>query len=105
MRFMLFIILTLLVASKVTFSQENEAPVEKELHQIFLKEPVKKVKDVRYIDPEKGAIEYKLSDDGTAIYLMNYDGEGGVKATVTNMDGKTEEITRSKCYIHSLLEL
>lgn len=89
----------------VVQAQEQPERIQKEYHQIFLEEPLLKIKKVQYSDEEKGEIEFQLSEDGSAIYLINYDGSGGVKAIVIDAEGKKQEIIRSKCHIHSLPEL
>ena len=87
-------------------AQEGQTDTpQKEYHQIFLDKPIQKIKKVEYYEEGKGEIEFQLSEDKMAIYLLNYDGDGGVKAKVINEEGEKQEITRSKCHIHSLPEL
>ncbi|GIV32550.1 MAG: hypothetical protein KatS3mg031_0085 [Chitinophagales bacterium] len=82
----------------------DQVPVRVEYYQIFLDKPVQKVSGVEYYDGS-GLVRFKLSPDGRAIYLLDYNGSGGVKARIITKEGKTEEIIRSKCNIHSLQEL
>lgn len=84
---------------------ETPQPAIKEFHQIFLNEPVQKINKLEYSEDGKGPLNYKLSDDGSAIHLLDYDGSGGVTAEVTDMNGNVKDITKSKCHIHSLPEL
>ncbi|HXH19957.1 MAG TPA: hypothetical protein VNJ07_12840 [Chitinophagales bacterium] len=99
------VIIFLLMSLQFAHAQEQPAsPLKKEYYQIFLDAPVQKVNKVNYFD-DSGSIEFKLSPDGKAIHLLNYKGEGGVKAEVVNADGAVEEVVRSKCKIHSLQEL
>ena len=86
-------------------AQTEPQPAQKELFQIFLEQPVQKVIKMEHTGDEGGAIDFNLSPDGKSIHLLNYKGTGGVKAEVVNMDGNVQEISRSKCYIHSLQEL
>lgn len=97
--------LILLASYSFVSGQESPQPAsQNDYYQIFLENPVQKINKVTYYD-DSGAVEYKLSPDGKAVYLLDYKGEGGVKAEVVNMDGTIEEVIRSKCKIHSLQEL
>lgn len=83
----------------------QQPPLQKnEYYQIFLDTPAQKVNKVNYYD-DSGPVQFKLSPDGKSIHLIDYKGDGGVKAEVVNMDGTVEEVVRSKCKIHSLQEL
>ncbi len=104
-----FILIASMFFASLQFTQAQERqqspPVRNEYYQIFLDAPVQKVNKVTYFDDSNSPIEYKLSPDGTSIHLLNYKGEGGVKAEVVNAEGTVEEVIRSKCKIHSLQEL
>lgn len=96
----------MLVTASFGLSQGIQQPLlKKEYFQIFLDAPVQKVNKVIYFDDENSHIEFKLSLDGKSIHLLNYKGEGGVKAEVVYPEGSVEEVIRSKCHIHSLPEL
>ena len=96
----------LFAGTAIAWAQEPQQsiPQLKEYYQIFLETPAQKVNKVEYSD-ESGPVEFKLSPDGKSIHLLDYKGEGGVKAEVVNMEGGVEEVIRSKCKIHSLQEL
>src|SRR5688572_28931324 len=93
-----------LLQAQVEFTIEGPLPTRQEYFQIFLEEPIQKVNSVMYSD-DSSPVEYKLSPDGKSIHLLNYNGSGGVKASVVNADGTAQEISKSKCAIHSLQEL
>jgi hypothetical protein len=106
MRYLIAIAVLLFAAVGSSKGQEQQlsSPVKKQYFQIFLDAPVQKVNSVNYYD-DSGPIEFKLAPDGKAIYLLDYKGEGGVKAQVVNGDGNVEEVIRSQCKVHSLQEL
>jgi len=83
---------------------QQQAPQQNDYYQIFLETPAQKVNKVNYYD-DSGPVQFKLSPDGKSIHLLDYKGDGGVKAEVVSMDGTVEEVVRSKCKIHSLQEL
>lgn len=92
-------------ASSLRAQEIQEAPPAKqEYYQIFLEVPAQKVNKVTYSD-DSGPVEFKLSPDGKSIRLMDYKGEGGVKAEVIDADGAVREVVKSKCNVHSLQEL
>ena len=103
------ILVTLIISILFPFTAfTQEAPTNpelKELHQIFLDEPIKKINKLEHMNDDATPIEHRISPDGKSIHMINYNGEGGVKAEVVTLEGKVEEIIRSKCYIHSLQEL
>lgn len=101
-------LITSLLFTALLVNAQEQQPLPssvKEYYQIFLETPVQKVNKITFSEEGGAPIEFRLSPDGKAIYLLNYKGEGGVKAEVVNAEGNTEEIIRSKCKIHSLQEL
>ncbi len=92
-------------SAAIAIAQDMQPPLQKnDYYQIFLDTPAQKVNKVNYYD-DSGPVQFKLSPDGKSIHLLDYKGDGGVKAEVVNMDGTVEEVVRSKCKIHSLQEL
>lgn len=83
---------------------QETAPTRLEYFQIFLDDPAQKVNAVLYSD-DSGPVEFKLSSDGKSIHLLNYKGEGGIKAQIIDAEGLEVEVVRSKCHVHSLQEL
>lgn len=73
--------------------------------QIFLNDTAERVTDVFYLN-DSTKLDYRLSPDGTAIYLLNYDGKRTVKAVVI-FKGSTppEDVVRPHCNIHGLEQL
>jgi hypothetical protein len=74
--------------------------------QIFTDDVIQEIKCIEYENDTTGSIlNYKLSEDKTDIYLLNYNGFGKVKITYMTASGEVREISRNKCNIHSLPEL
>jgi len=91
---------------KVTEKKDNRTPAEQlgiKTFQIYLEEPIQKVKDVEYKKDGK-KIEFELSPDGTKIYIHDYDYRNSVKVKYINANGKEEEIVRSRCSIDPILQ-
>jgi len=106
MKIIVLILCGVVAGYSFAYSQElrQQIPVRKDYYQIFLDTPVQKVNKVTYYD-DSAPVEFKLSPDGKAVYLLDYKGGGGVKAEVVDMDGNVSEVIRSHCKIHSLQEL
>ena len=98
-------ILLCLAAFSIHAQEIQEAPpVKQDYYQIFLETPVQKVNKVTYSN-DSGFIQFKLSPDGKSIRLLDYKGEGGVKAEVVTGEGAVQDVIKSKCNVHSLQEL
>lgn len=71
-------------------------------YQFHLDKPVKSIEELRYEktgEPIKG----NLSPDGTRVVMDNYHKGSRVKMKVTYVDGTTEEIIKSSCFIDPVL--
>jgi len=67
-------------------------------YQFQLDESVESIDQLRY-DQSGEPINGKLSPDGRRVVMDNYKKGQRVKLTVTYADGRSEEVTKSSCYI------
>jgi hypothetical protein len=75
-------------------------------YQIFTDDVIQEIKCIEYDNDTTGTIlNYKLSEDKTDIYLLDYNGSGRIKVSYMTASGEMKEISRNKCNIHSLPEL
>lgn len=72
-------------------------------HQIFLQQPIDSVKNV-YYPSDSTPIQFQLSPDKMAIYLLDYDGVQSVKVEYYQ-SGMPADLTKSKCNVHALEHL
>jgi hypothetical protein len=70
-------------------------------YQFQLEEPVESIEDLRY-EQSGEKIKGTLSPDGLRVVMENYKKGQRVKLKVAYADGKTEEISKSPCFIHSV---
>ena len=96
----------LITVSLALFSQERPEipPIPQFYHQIFLKDTIETIEDVIYLD-DSTQIEFRISPDRTAIYLLNYDGKRSIRATIRYKTGDSKEVTKPHCQIHGLQHL
>jgi hypothetical protein len=88
------------------FSNESHAQEFRHYYQIFTDDTIQQIKCIEYDNDTTGAIiEYKLSEDNTDIYLLNYNGTGRIKVSYQLVSGEVRDIMRNKCNIHSLPHL
>jgi len=80
---------------------ESDAPKVNFFHQIFMDDTIQSVQKVIYND-DSTAISFKLSDDKTAIYLMNYAGKRSVHAFYTDKSGAPKDVKKSPCQVQDL---
>jgi len=85
-------------------SPVNHEPLLFDTYQIFLTEPVKKIKKIEYETEEKRLKGY-LIDDKNGIILENYDGKHRVKITYIDIHGEVKTLLKSKCYIDPVIPL
>lgn len=101
-------ILLVTVASLVFGQTDNteteEVPWPQFYYQIFLEDSIQKIENVIYRD-DSTALEFKLSPDKMAIYLLDYDGKSTISATYIDMNGIEQNITKPHCHIHGLEHL
>ncbi len=91
--FILFVAITF-----ATFADDSPKKETKTDYQIFLKQPAKELKLLMY---EKNflPIQGKLSDDGKAIIMKDYERGNKVHIKVIYQDGTVEEFTKAPCFI------
>ncbi|MDX2001163.1 MAG: hypothetical protein SFW35_01945 [Chitinophagales bacterium] len=100
----IFALAFLVFALATIASAQNSGMPEKAPHQIFMNDTIRSVQKVVYAD-DSTAIRYRLSDDGTAIYLMDYDGKRSVKVYFTDKTGLPTDVSKPHCHIHDRIEL
>lgn len=83
---------------------EEEVPWPQFYYQLFLEDSIQSIERVIYQD-DSSDIEFKLSPDKMAIFLLDYDGKRTVTATYTDMQGATQSISKPHCHIHGLEHL
>ena len=88
---------------KVAFAQTLKqdtlfVPDQLRQFQFQLEQEVEKIEDLRY-DKSGEPIKGTLSPDRKRVVMDNYKKGQRVKFTVTYPDGRTEELTKSPCYI------
>ena len=90
----------------ITSAQSSDGPKDgvqpDHYHQIFLKDTVQQLDNVEYDRDDLQPIEYRLSEDKTAIHLYNYDGNNRVSVTYTNTAGESRSFSKPSCHIHAL---
>ena len=84
--------------------ETEEVPWPQFYYQIFLNDTIQQIENVIYRE-DSTQLQFKLSPDGTAIYLLDYDGKRPITATIINGQGIREEITKPHCHIHGLEHL
>lgn len=98
----------LMMASAWAYGQEPAAPEEvpwpQFYYQIFLDDTLQSIEQVIY-EKDSTDIEFKLSPDGQAIYLLDYDGKSSVRATYTDIHGTSHTVGKPHCHIHGLEHL
>lgn len=78
----------------------------RQYYQIFTDDIIQEIKCIEYDNDTIGRkLEYKLSDDKSDIYLLNYDGISRIKIAYLTISGEIKELTRNRCTIHNLPEL
>lgn len=85
-------------------TETEEIPWPQFYYQIFMEDSMQKIENVIYED-DSTEIEFKLSPDQMAIYLLDYDGQRRVKATYIDMQGNQQSISKPHCHIHGLEHL
>lgn len=72
-------------------------------YQIFLQEPIDSVKQI-YYQQDSTAVNFQLSPDKMAIYLLNYDGERTIRIEYVKA-GSPADMTKPHCHVHALEHL
>lgn len=82
------------------------APTEKlnehSTYQLYLKDPVKKIKKIEYMDGTP--VNFELQKDGETVILLNYRKRGAVNITAEDFNGEEVEIRRSPCFIDPVIQ-
>lgn len=81
----------------------QQQPLPTFYYQIFLTEPIDTVKQI-YYQNDSTVVNFQLSPDKKAIYLLNYDGERTIKIEYVK-SGTPENMTKPHCHVHALEHL
>lgn len=84
-------------------SEQQQQPLPTFYYQIFLDEPIDTVKQIFY-QQDSTAVQFQLSPDKKAIYLLDYDGERTIKIEYVKA-GAPENMTKPHCHVHALEHL
>lgn len=96
----------LIVCVKALCAQTTEPPLQSTppfYYQIFLTEPIDSVGQI-YYQQDSTAVQFQLSPDKMAIYLLDYDGEGTIHIDYFKA-GVTSDMTKPHCHVHALEHL
>ena len=97
-------VILLLSIGTAAFAQDSlkvkpsDYPRTRFQHQIFLPDSIKEVKRVVYAD-DSTDVDFKMSEDGKATYLLNYDGKRSIKIYYISNTGEPKNVQKPHCQV------
>ncbi len=94
----LFLFILLLFTADFAYGQYLHEEPQIDYYQIYLDEPAESLDKIIYEKEEEPA-EGELSPDGLRILIKDYKERTRVKVNITYKSGRSEEFSKSSCFI------